>query len=116
MNIKQKLYLITLIERMYPSWYGYKHKPACDLSDVPEDYRDAFRLADVSIKDECNIAQFEGACEVLDLVPVQDTKKWELRVETKKGKVLIRYNGEESNYDLDKLAMECVIKYPKEYQ
>ena len=116
MNLKQKIYLITLIERMYPSWYGYKHKPACDTDGVPDDLVDAYRLSDVSLKDECNIAQFEGACEVLGLKAVQDTKKWELRVENKKGKVLIVFNGIEGNYDIDDLAIEYARKYPKEFE
>ena len=116
MNLKQKIYLITVMERMYTGWYGYKHKPACDTEGVPDDFVDAYRLSDVSLKDECNIAQFEGACQVLDLVPVLDTKKWELRVETKKGKVLLKYNGEYGNYDLDKLAMKEVEKYPEEFE
>ena len=106
MKLSEKIYLAMLIERMYPSWYGYKHKPPCDTAGVPDDLVDAYKLSDVSLKDECNIAQFEGACEVLGLRAIQDTKKWQLRVEDKKGKVLLWFDGNDSNYDLEKMAIE----------
>lgn len=110
MKLREKIYLATIMERMYTSWHGYKHKPPSDLSSVPDDWRDAYRLADVSIPDERNIARFEGACEALGLVAVCDTKKWQLRVEDKKGKVLMWFDGENSNYDLERMAVEYYNK------
>ena len=51
MKLSEKIYLAMLMERMYPSWYGYKHKPPCDTTGVPDDLVDAYNLSDVSLKD-----------------------------------------------------------------
>ena len=110
MKLSEKIYLAIIMERMYPSWFGYKHKPPCDTTGVPDDFIDAYKLSDVSVKDECDIARFEGACGVLGLRAIQDTKNWQLRVEDKKGKVLMWFDGNNSNYDLEKMAMEYYDK------
>lgn len=113
MNAKQKLYLATLMDRMYYKWYDYTlseksvKKELTDCS-LPDEYKTALRLSDVSILEECAMAKLEGACEVLNLKAVFDNSKAEIRVENKKGKILLWTNGTESNYNFDELCMECI--------
>lgn len=115
MNIKQKYYICMLIERMYGSWQGYVSTPPSDLTDCPDEFRDALRLADVRIYDEKNISELEGACKCIGLVAIFDKKKKEIRVETKKGKVVFFYNSENQNFNIENLTNELIIKGYLEY-
>lgn len=113
MNTKQKLYLVTLMDRMYQKWYNYVlsekslNRELLDTS-LPDEYRTAMKLNDVSVSEECAIAKLEGACEVLNLKAVFDKNKKEIRIENSKGKILLWTNGLESNYDFEELCLECI--------
>ena len=115
MNIKQKYYICMLIDRMYPSWQGYVSTPPADLTDCPDEFKDALRLTDVRIYDEKNISELEGACRCVGLVAVFDKKKKEIRVENKKGKVVFFYNAKNSNFNIEDVTNEFITKGYSEY-
>ena len=110
MNIKQKYYICLLIDRMYGSWQGYVSKPPCDVSNCPDEFRDALRLTDVQVYDEKNISELEGACRCIGLVAVFDTRKKEIRVETKKGKVIFFSNPQDQNFNIEDVTSELLAK------
>ena len=115
MNIKQKYYICCLTDRMYPSWIGYISKPLSDIKDMSNEFAEAMRLADVSIIDEKNISELEGACRCIGLVAVFDKRKKEIRVETKKGKVIFFYNKQKQNFNIKDVTNELIIKGYLEY-
>lgn len=115
MNIKQKYYICCLIDRMYGSWQGYVSTPPSDLTDCPAEFRDALRLADVEIYDEKNISELEGACRCIGLIAIFDKKKKEIRVETKKGKVIFFCNQQEQNFNIEDVTNELIKKGYLEY-
>ena len=80
-----------------------------------DEFRDALRLADVQIYDEKNISELEGACRCIGLVAVFDNKKKEIRVETKKGKVIFFCNALDQNFNIEDVTDELIKKGYTEY-
>ena len=112
MNLKQKIYLITLMERAVRPVSEYlnscKHEY---IPNAPDGYNEAMRLADVQVDPEKYMSKIEGACEILGLVPIFDKDKREIRVENKNGKIVLRTDGCNCNYDLENLSVKFCKKY-----
>lgn len=112
MNLKQKVYLTTLIERAVRPISEYLNASKHEFDpNAPEGYNSAMRLADVQVDPEKYMSKIEGACEILELTPVFDKVKKEIRIENKVGKVILWTNGVDCNYDLDDLALKYYQRY-----
>lgn len=115
MNLKQKIYILQLMDRMYASWCGYVSAPLSDYSQYGRDEAAALRMADVCVKDECNMARLDGACTALGLNVEFDSKKKEIRI-LKNNKVKFYINQNDCNYDFDDLTMQMIEKGLVDYE
>lgn len=68
MNLKQKVYLTTLIERAVRPISEYLNASKHEFDpNAPDGYNSAMRLADAQVDPEKYMSKIEGACEIIEL-------------------------------------------------
>lgn len=99
---------------MFVNWLQYNRKPPCDTSECNRDMVAVLRLADVQVAEEKAISKLEGACEVLNLTPIFNKEKEEIRIVNKKEELLLWTKGDEFSYNIEDLTLKMVEKYEVE--
>lgn len=107
------------MENMYTEWYRYvlecnrqrkELQDMCNTMNVPDGYKTALQLAEVNVNIEKKMSYLDGACKIIGLEAVFDVINGEIRIE-KKGKILFKTNGVESNYDYESIIAKYIDKY-----
>ena len=120
MNIKQKHLLLVNLDRIFPKWYKYledinfKRRDTLSLKDLPDGYKTSMILSEVNVDIEKDMSYLQGMCDILDLKLYFDKQNEMIKILNSKNKVLFYTNGNNFNFDLEKITMDCIAKYPME--
>lgn len=120
MNVKQKHLLLVNLDRIFPKWYKYledinfKRRDTLSLKDIPDGYKTVMILSEVNVDIEKDMSYLQGMCDILDLKLYFDKQSKMIKILNSKNKILFYTNGDTCNFDLEKITMDCIVKYPME--